>query len=480
VARYNGPIGELPLVATDSEAVRLFLERTSERVPDFTLNHHNARTVASICRRLEGIPLAIELAAARVASMGVNDIEARLDKRFSLLTDGTRTALPRQQTLRTLVDWSYDLLSERERAVLCRLSVFAGGWNLAAAEAVVVTDGTDVFAVADVLGSLVDKSLVQIDQSAFGLRYGLPETIRRFAAEKLAESSDEELEIRSAHARFFLKFAEKSARELRGTPRVGWLDHLEADHDNLLAAIATYLADPSTGSVALRIIMALFPFFEARHPRQWLEVFTAALSIRAGERGNNILTAEALGALGVLAKGPEQRQCLEEALAIVRSLGESALKAEILSFLSSCAFHDGDLARCAESAQEAVSIARIVGDPGLLGRALLSKATAVSVEDLAEACAVSREAITALRVAGDRSRELGALTNLATFERYAGDLQSAAVLFSEALLLAEELEDTPAVNDILVNMGELGVINGDLVSVAELYSRALRGAHREG
>ena len=211
VARLNGAVGERRTVSTESEAVRLFLDRASEGVPDFTLNHRNAGTVASICRRLEGIPLAIELVAARVATMDLNDIEARLDKRLSLLTDGTKMALPRQQTLRTVVDWSYDLLSEHERAMLCRLSVFAGGWNLAAAEAVAVTDNTDVFAIADVLGSLVDKSIVQKDQSAFSHRYGLPETIRRFAAEKLAETSDEELELRSAHARFFLDLR----RELR-------------------------------------------------------------------------------------------------------------------------------------------------------------------------------------------------------------------------------------------------------------------------
>ena len=165
--------------------------------------------------------------------------------------------LPPEQTHLALVDWSYDLLSEHERDVLCRLSVFSGGWNLAAAEAVVVKDRTDVLEIADVLGSLVDKRIVLTDQTEFGLRYELPESIRQFAAETLAESRDEELEIRSAHAWFFVKFAEKSEQEFRGSPQAEWLDRLEVEHDNLLAAIATFLADPSTRSVALRIIMPL-------------------------------------------------------------------------------------------------------------------------------------------------------------------------------------------------------------------------------
>ena len=144
-------------------------------------------------------------------------------------------------------------------------------------------------------------------------------------------------------------------------------------------------------------------------------------------------------------KGSELQRCLEEALAIVRTLGESALTAEVLSFLSSCAFHDLDLERSAECAEEAVSIARIVGDQGLLGRALVRKATAVSVDDLLGACAVSREAITALRAAGDRGREAAALANLATFERYAGELELAALHYSEALRLVEHLGNTPVV-----------------------------------
>jgi tetratricopeptide (TPR) repeat protein len=358
--------------------------------------------------------------------------------------------------------------------------VFDGGWSLASAEAVIVRDGADVPAFAEILGSLVDKGIVQITQTAFGLRFGLPASIRQLAAEKLAEAGGEELVVRSAHARFFLKFAEKSAQELRGSPSTEWLDRLEVDHHNVLAAIGTFLADPSTGFLALRTITALSRFFEARHAREWLEVFTTALNISAGERATTTLTAEALGVLGSLVSGPEQQRWLEDALAIVRKLGEKALTAEVLSSLSSCAFHDRDFVRCAESAEEAVSIARMVGDQGLLGRALVTRATAVSGEDLRGACTLSREAITALREAGDRSREAAATANLATFECYAGDLEPAALHYSEALLLAEELGSTPLLNDILGNMAELAVRKGDLVGAAELYSQALRGAHREG
>ena len=183
--------------AAESEAVRLFVARATQARADFVMDDGNVDVVVSLCRRIDGLPLAIELAAARMSSMDLSEIETRLNERFSLLTKGSRSALPRQQTLRALVDWSYDMLSDPERAVLSRLSVFAGGWDLRAAEIVAVTSDTEIFELVDILDSLVDKSLVQTYVTEFGLRYGLLETIRQFASEKLAEAGSEELETRS-------------------------------------------------------------------------------------------------------------------------------------------------------------------------------------------------------------------------------------------------------------------------------------------
>jgi predicted ATPase len=403
------------LAMGESEAVRLFLDRASDHSADFILDDRNSRATASICRRLDGMPLAIELAAARVASMDVSEIEAGLDKRFSLLTKGTRNALPRQQTLRALVDWSYELLTEHERAALSRLSVFAGGWDLPAAEAVVGADDSDVFAVADVLGSLVDKSLVQTDITGFGLRYRLLETIRQFAAEKLAERDAENRNALAGHANFFLELAERAAPELRGSQQAEWLERLEADHDNFRAAIDSLLVDPAAGQDLLRMVVALSRVFRARHPREGVEVFTSALSSTAGERPS-ALKAEALGVLGDIMEGRDRRKYLEEGLAMARSFGNPSLVAALLTWPSWCAFQKDDVAGCAVYVDEAVAIARGVGDPGLLGRALTRKASACPWDEGIDAHDTGfEEAISLLRLAGDRSWEALALCNLATF-----------------------------------------------------------------
>ena len=301
--------------------------------------------------------------------------------------------------------------------MLCRLSVFAGGWDLRAAEAVCATEDTEVLDEADVLRSLVDKSLVQTDSTAFGLRYRLLETIRQFAAEKLAGLDEECVEAMSAHAQFFLSLAERSAPELRGPRQAEWLERLEADHDNLRSAIDKFLADPDAGSDILRIVVALARFFKARHLRGGVEVYTAALS-HGGAGSPTALRAEALGVLGDIMEGPERRRHLEEGLAIARSLDNQALTAQLLTWLAWNAYQEGDLAGCAQSAEEAVAIARILRDPGLIGSALIRVAEPLSFEDPSKARAAYEEAITSLRLVGDHEREMTAVSNLGNFEFY--------------------------------------------------------------
>jgi predicted ATPase/DNA-binding SARP family transcriptional activator len=253
-----------------SEAVRLFLDRATAAAPSFRLTPENAAVVAQVCRQLDGIPLAIELAAARLRVLSVEQIAARLDDRFRLLTGGSRTALPRQQTLRATLDWSYDLLPEPERALLRRLAVFAGGWTLEAAEAVCGDEGVRRWAlglrtddrhptteaqqlsnaqglmpnaqrltpdeVLDLLTSLVDRSLVGIEERAGGTRYGLLETTREYARDRLREAGEAD-ERRARHAQFFLELAESAEPELRGAAQAEWLQCLETEHDNLRAAL---------------------------------------------------------------------------------------------------------------------------------------------------------------------------------------------------------------------------------------------------
>jgi predicted ATPase/class 3 adenylate cyclase len=244
----------------EHEAIRLFVDRAAAAKPAFTLTETNAGAVAQICRQLDAIPLAIELAAARVRALSVQQITANLDERFHLLIGGNRTTLPRHQTLRGSIDWSYGLLSEAESALFRRLSVFVGGWTLGAAEAVCAGDGVDRYDVVTLLGRLVDKSLVVMDDETGDARYQLLETIRQYSLEKLTETPAGEV-VRDRHRNFYLALAEDAEQQLLGPDQVAWLERLEADHDNLRAALRWSL-DRRDSEPALRLGGALWPFWD--------------------------------------------------------------------------------------------------------------------------------------------------------------------------------------------------------------------------
>ena len=227
-----------------AEAVRLFGDRASAAKRDFALTDRNVAAVGVLCRRLDGIPLAIELAAARVRSLSPEDLVSRLDQRFELLTHGSRTAPERHQTLRSTIDWSYDLLSPTERHALNRLSVFAGGCDLAAAEAVLPDDDLDAADVVDVLGQLVDKSLVVVDEVDGGVRYRLLETIRQYARERL-DASDDPVTLRRRHADHYVTLAEAAGPHLRGREHLEWTNVIARDIDNIRAALDWAVETPS-------------------------------------------------------------------------------------------------------------------------------------------------------------------------------------------------------------------------------------------
>ena len=219
-------------------AARLFVERALYRPAAFALTPENAGAVAEVCRQLEGIPLAIELAAARVGVLAVEQISERLSASLKVLTGGGRTLTSRQRTLRGSLDWSHALLGEPERKLFARLSVFAGGWTLEAAEAVCSGEGVDRDEVLDLLGALVGKSLVVARTSADGaMRYRMLEIIRQYAREKLEESGEAD-EVRGRHAAFFLALAEEAEPELEGPQQGLWVEQLEGEHDNLRAALS--------------------------------------------------------------------------------------------------------------------------------------------------------------------------------------------------------------------------------------------------
>ena len=241
------PLGATTLGRTEAlrfEAVQLFVDRARSHNPDFIFDDANAPHVVSVCGHLDGIPLAIELAAARLRSLSIADIEARLGDRFRLLTGGSRTALPRQQTLRALIDWSYESLNSRDRVVFDRLAVFAGGYDLPAAQVVCATGDVESIEVIDAIGSLVDKSLVQADPSEDSVRYRLLETIRQYAGERLGEDLEDLDSASARHAEVFLALAEVAVTNLSGPQQTQWLARLETEHDNLRAAMACLLGKP--------------------------------------------------------------------------------------------------------------------------------------------------------------------------------------------------------------------------------------------
>lgn len=311
------------------ESTRLFIDRAQAALYTFTVMNTNAPAIAQICSRLDGIPLAIELAAARVRLLEVDQIAERLDNRFDLLTGGSRTALPRQQTLRALIDWSYDLLPDVERVLLRRLSVFAGGWTFEAAEAVCRDADVDSSHMLDLLTQLVNKSLVLVDADNVmeETRYRMLETIRQYAHEKLSNAG-EFLQFRDRHLEYFLQLAERAEPELSGPRVVEWLQRLEMELDNLRTALEW--SSKHNVLFGLRLASALMWFWqESIHTgdgRNWL----TQLLEQPEAQPHTIIRARALGVLShILIRGssapPNQavRPILQESLALCHELGDS-------------------------------------------------------------------------------------------------------------------------------------------------------------
>ncbi|MGH3146816.1 MAG: ATP-binding protein, partial [Rubrobacter sp.] len=333
-----------PKEAARFEAVSLFVQRVAAVVPNFTLTEENTAAVVRICERLDGIPLAIELAAARVRVLSPSQIASRLDDRFLLLTGGSRVAVPRQRTLRAAMDWSHELLSGRERALFRRLSAFTGGFSLEAAEAVCSADDIDRDEILGLLFRLVDKSLVLVvrGEERDEARYLMPETVLRYASEKLGEAGEED-RVRSRHADFFLRRAEEAEPGLVGAEQGTWLGRLDTDHANLRTAMGWYAARGEPEAI-FRLAGALWWFWFMRghygEGREWLE---GALA-KGGDTPSKY-RAKALTAAGDLAflqsEYGRATERLEEGLALYRTLGDERGIASAVQLLGSIAREQG-------------------------------------------------------------------------------------------------------------------------------------------
>jgi predicted ATPase/class 3 adenylate cyclase len=443
--RYRVPSLPVPDLAhrtpperlAEAAAVALFVARARERRADFALTAQNAQAIAAVCARLDGIPLAIELAAARVDSLGVEGIAARLDDRFRLLTGGPRSALPRQRTLRAALDWSYELLCAAEQLLLDRLSVFAGGWTLAAAEAICAGDGIAEWEVLDLLGSLVNKSLVQAEEAAGELRYGLLETVRQYGHERRA-ASGELARVRDRHLAWSLALAEEAAPHLQGAAdQVIWLERLGAEHDNVRAALR-WARECGAAEEGLRLAGVLGYFWSLRgylgEGRGWLE---GALAAGAGAPA--AVRATALAAAGDLAQWHgDFRQgvaLFEESLALARAQGDTRRSAATLEGLAFVLERQGDYARATRVAEEALALSRALGDQAGMAAALSHLAVvAGSQGEYVRATSCHDESLALWRDVGSPPREVGyTLDSLAWMLDWRGAYAQAATLAEEAL-----------------------------------------------
>ena len=445
----------------DFEAVRLFVDRAALSRPGFELTEENAPTVGLICAHLDGIPLAIELAAARLKSLPVAAIAARLDGRFRLLSGGTRTALSRHQTLRAAMEWSYDLLSEPERALLRALAVFAGGFTLEAAQALGASDQADEIDALELLGRLVDKSMVQLETAGGGARYRLLETVRDFARVKLVESGEADA-ARRRHAALFLALAERAEPELRGPRQASWLDRLEAEHDNFWAALEWSLGQ-QTGDTGLRLAAALVGYWHGRgyltEGREWLE-----RAIRLGREASPAY-AKVLEGAARLAFAQDDFEpavaILEKAVPLARARGDTQALMLSLAWLGHALWHQGDRARglalCAESQALSGSAA-----PGWAPAVALAEVAIVAQHEgePERPIPLFEQSLAMFRAAGDSAGIARCLQWLGVEAANQGDYAKATALMQEALELQRHLGRKPAVAASLIRLGRIALFQG--------------------
>ena len=520
---------QTPESLSQYEAVRLFIERAAAARADFAVTGANAPALASVCHRLDGIPLAIELAAARVRSMTVEELEKRLADRFRVLTGGSRTALPRQQTLRALIDWSYDLLDERQKALLRRLSVFAGGWTLEAAETVCAGgEGVEEWEVLDLLTALADKSLVvaeeQEGEGEGATRYRLLETVRQYGLEKLGGSSAAAAEAdatRGRHLAFFLGLAEGAQKRL---PQGRFAAEMGAERDNLRAALAYALEATEGTQAALRLGYALLGFWvttgELSDGRAWLEralerdggsqsrermaalygaaflAFFQSDNARAEALGTECLSlarhlagrveddwqVEPLKLLGYVVSDPARAQgFLEQVVSLTRTRNDDGALSTALADLGMCLLGRDDLAAARRAFEEAAAVAQRSGEEFPIAYVRDKMVYLVRSEgDVAAAAALFEESLARNRAQGSWRGVAYALRELGMLRLLQGDAETARARFAEAMPLFASIGDAGGLIRCLEGFGPLAAARGQAARVARLFGAAERQRERHG
>jgi predicted ATPase/class 3 adenylate cyclase len=456
------------------EAVRLFVDRATAAQPPFRLTDENATAVAQICRSLDGIPLALELAAARVRAMSVDNIAARLNDRFRLLRAGDQTALPRQQTLRALIDWSYDLLEEPERIMFRRLGVFVGGWTLAAVEAVCAGGELNSADIVDLLTRLVEKSLVALDPLTG--RYRLLETVRQYAQERLASADDEPL-ARNQHLAYFVELAEKARAALFGPEQGTWLARLDLEGENLLAAHAWCNQGENGAELGLRLVNAVKQYWVYRGYLALGYAITIEALGRAGAQKRDALRSRAQFCAGqlcsLMGRHEEAQQRLEESLAIAKEIDDRNRIAAVLQPLVWATLGRGDIATARGYSNQALTLAREVGSKRDVAAAINLQAQIHRLEgDIAAAEPLYVEVLSLGRELGDRNTIAIGLLNLAMVAIVRGSIDRAAQMLLDVIAIAEEIGSKSAGQSVLEVSAGLASLRQDWQRAARFYGAA--------
>jgi len=459
------------------EATRLFIERAATVLPTFALTRsEDALVITQVCYRLDGIPLAIELAAARVKMLSLQQVAVRLDDRFHLLTAGSRTELPHQQTLRATMDWSYDLLTAKERAVFRRLSVFVGGFTLEAAEEICAGDTLEQAEVLDLLSHLVNKSLVVVEQHASEPRYRLLESTRQYGKEKL-QDNNEHVDTRRRHRDWYLSLAERAQSKLKGADQMFWLDRLAMEHDNLRASLQWTLFQGDRETL-LRLVTAVSDFWSVHgyfsEGCRWLE-----MGLANSERLPLYLQAKAFNAMGLLiAHQGDYLQAStyhEKSLALFQELEDSAGIAITLHHLGYIAERRGNYIQARALLQESLTLFRELEDKwGIALAANRLGGIAGKQGNAEEIVRLYKESLALRRELGDMLGLAQSLHNLGYMYSKISDYALATTLLKESFELCQKLGDKRGMAIALHNLGCTAFEQCDFEQAQRLLEEGLR------
>jgi tetratricopeptide (TPR) repeat protein len=512
-----------PATLLEYPAIRLFVERSQAVKPDFTLSDTNAPDIAAVVRRLDGLPLAIELAAARVRVLAPAQLLTRLDQRLKVLTGGQRDLPARQQTLRATIEWSHDLLDPDERALFARLAVFSGGCTFEAAEAVCGAAGDLALDILDGLDSLTQQSLLRAqDGPDDSPRFTMLETIRELALERLEATGDADT-LHRAHVDFFLALAEEAEPELTGSDPASWLNRLDSEHDNLRASLG-WLNQADNRELRLRLAVALWRFWWTRgyltEGRGWLDqalvnatdlpldlraqafrgagilaesqgdyeqatVLHEAALANARQLGDQLEIAKSLTDLGIMARFQSEygraAELQEQALPLWRELNDEAGMASSLYELGRLAIERGDFAAATELLHESLTLVRASGDVSMLGPVFESLGElAFHQEDYSQAEAWYERCRVASQEVGDSRMIAHAVAALGEAIHHQGDLERAESLYREALASYRELGEKRGESFALFQMGKVALARDELATARLLLVESLELRQDEG